>query len=169
MELVKGGSNIKSQMPAMRKMLSRKGSMIKSRLSENRGNLNTNITTTIPFQFKCPKIKTEVSKHAVICFKLLSEVKSTNTNINIRMVSIKLLLKTLNSIYYEKAMNSKDSRIIENQTLIEYLYDNFFNKYGIVNLTVKKVKEILITLKSQRHIMKLKLLAKFLCLYEDKM
>jgi len=67
----------------------------------------------------------------------------------IRMISIKLLLKTMYGIYYEKAMASRDSKAIENQTLIEYLYDSFFHKYGISSLTEKKVKEILITLKSQ--------------------
>jgi hypothetical protein len=89
------------------------------------------------------------------------------TKVKIRMVSIKLLLKTMYGIYYEKAIASKDSKAVENQTLIEYLYDSFFHKYGISTLTEKKVKEILITLKSQRGVLKLKTIAKFLWLYES--
>ena len=61
------------------------------------------------------KSKHEVSKQVGICFKILNEVNEYKSTVKIRMISIKLLLKTLNGIYSEKATGSKDSQIIENQ------------------------------------------------------
>jgi hypothetical protein len=176
LEPVKSAGHLKIVTISLKRMITRRASILKTQKSKVferrqtifRGNLNVNVTTAKPFLFNTAKGKIEGSKHANTCYKLLIEIQGINTEVKIRMVSIKLLLKTLSSIYYEKAANSKDSKIIENQTLIEYLYDNFFNKYGIASLTEKKVKEILITLKSQKHIQKLKLLAKFLCLYDSK-
>ena len=87
--------------------------------------------------------------------------------IKIKAVSTKLLLKTISGIFYEKATNSKDSKLIENQTLVEYLYDSFFHKYGIVSLTEKKVREILITVKSERLLPKISLIASFLWMQDQ--
>ena len=60
----------------------------------------------------------------------------------IRPVPVKLILKNIATWYNDKTQNSKDSKIIRNQTMAEYLYDLTYNKYGIPSLTDKKLKEI---------------------------
>ena len=91
----------------------------------------------------------------------MSDIRNMGITIKIKEVSTKLLLKTIYGIFYEKAINSKDSKLIENQTLVEYLYDSFFHKYGIASLSEKKVREILVTVKSERQMPKLSMIASF--------
>lgn len=145
------------------KKLERRGTIYK-------GSLNPNVTKTNPFQFSKanPKSKGELSKNSGICHKLLCDIRDLDSKAKVRFVSFKILLKTIFGIYYDKSTNSKDSKVIENQTLIEYLYDNLFHKYGIAALTEKNVKEILITVKYHDTLPKIKLIAKFLWLTTDR-
>ena len=56
-----------------------------------------------------------------------------------------LLLKTITMLYQEKMDANKDSAPIRIQTLTAFVYDYYINKYGLLNVAERKLKEILIT------------------------
>ena len=127
-----------------------------------------NTTTAKPFQFNLGiKSKPDFGKNINAIFRIVHSVRNTNDGASIRTVSVKIILKSMHNLYYEKAANMKDSKVIENQTMVEYLYDSFVHKYGIGKLAEKKVKEILVTVKSQKHMPSLKLFGKFLNVHND--
>lgn len=96
------------------------------------------ITTARPFNFvSTVKDKNEISKTTMTVYKLIRAVRDTAIEGEIRVVSVKNVLKILYNIYYDKAANIKDSKVIENQTLAEFLYESFVHKYGIGALSEK--------------------------------
>eukprot|EP00347_Sterkiella_histriomuscorum_P019314 403342126 len=90
-------------------------------------------------------------------------VKQTNS------LSIKLLLKMINSWYYEKALSGKDSQSIKSQPISEYVYDIYYNKYGIVKISEKKLRELFVTILENREgIFKLELFSRFFDIFKNQ-
>jgi len=109
--------------------------------------VSTSITETKPFKLSSKSKKMikdtriKIPKF-VINFRNLYLKNQTKLMKVIRPVPVKLILKNIATWYNDKTQNSKDSKIIRNQTMAEYLYDLTYNKYGIPSLTDKKLKEI---------------------------
>lgn len=129
-----------------------------------------NVTTAVPFNFvgNQTKIKNEGNKHLHTVYRLINSAKDSQSDSQMRTISVKIVLKTLHNLYYEKAANIKDSKVIESQSLAEFLYDSFVHKYGMGKLAEKKVTEILTTIKAKRNMPKLKIFGRFLYLFDYK-
>jgi len=126
------------------------------------------ITTTIPFNFTgSHKIKNDSNRSMNIVYRLITSVKEDKT-MSIRVASVKNVLKILYNIYYEKSSNLKESKVIENQTLAEYLYDSLVHKYGLGNLAETKIFEILRTVKTCKNMPNLMIFGRFLALSDTK-
>jgi len=62
---------------------------------------------------------------------------------------------------------SKESALIKMQSIFEYLYDSFVNKYGLINFAEKKLNEVLLSVTKNRTIPKIELFARFLGIGES--
>lgn len=110
-------------------------------------NLLSQVTEAVPFNFLTNAAKRERVRFYCIP-KYIQNFKKQYTqskNIlisSVRTIPLKLFIKSINGYYTEKKINAKNSKVVRTQSMAEFLYDNTFNKYGIVNLTEKKLSEI---------------------------
>jgi len=78
-------------------------------------------------------------------------------------MSIKVLVKTLVQIIADKRQSSKELQVLKPISFFEFTYDYFVNKYGLLNVAEKKIKEIFNNLLlSKKNLSKLELYARLL-------
>ncbi len=84
-------------------------------------------------------------------------------------ISTKQLIKVINTIYGEKAAAGRTFTAVQGQSLASFLFDSFINKYGLLNVAERKLKEILLTVAMNRQkLARVELFARFLGLSEVK-
>ena len=78
-------------------------------------------------------------------------------------MSVKFVLKQLNTWYYDKGTGAMDSQTVRGQTMAEYIYDQYYNKYGIGKIAEKKLRELVVTLLANRErVFTLELFSRFM-------
>ncbi|CAI2358848.1 unnamed protein product [Moneuplotes crassus] len=108
------------------------------------------VTETVPFKFQMIPQKQMKSYNSDLPKYILTFKKSYLGNKkkmikNVRAIPLKLFIKNIFGFYNEKSLCAKNSASIKYQSLSDFLYDTTYNKYGIVKLTEKKLKELLLT------------------------
>jgi len=96
-------------------------------------------------------------------------VKNDKKYLNVCPLPMKLLLKTINMMYGDKMISSKDNIALRTQNLTSFIYDTFINKYGLLNVAERKLKEIFISsVNFRQKSLKIELFCRFLGLGEPK-
>jgi hypothetical protein len=81
---------------------------------------------------------------------MLKEGRGNKFFNGVQTLSIRLLIKIMTQYLTDKGTSAIDSTVIRNQHLSEFIYDQNFNKFGIVKLTEKKFKEIVFTIEKNK-------------------
>ncbi len=73
------------------------------------------------------------------------------------------LIKIMNAAYNEKMIQGKEVLGVKLQGMMEFVYDSHINKYGLLNVAERKLKEMLLTVMLHRtKSVKIELFARFL-------
>ncbi len=80
---------------------------------------------------------------------------------------VKQLLRAINLIYGDKMAAGREVATVRAQSLAAFIYDSYINKYGLLNVAERKLKEILLAtaVNRQKHL-KIELFSRFLGLSE---
>ena len=82
---------------------------------------------------------------------------------NIVPIPVRMLMRQINATYGEKMNLSGNSPTIQAQNLSAFIYDSFINKYGLLNVAERKLKEIFLsTIIHRSSILKIELFARFI-------
>lgn len=82
---------------------------------------------------------------------------------------IKQLIRLINQVYAEKMMASKEAASIRTQSLSAFFYDSYINRYGLLNVAERKIKEIFLSAAFNRtKLLKIELFSRFLGISEQK-
>ena len=83
--------------------------------------------------------------------------------LNVVPTTLKQLTKTINLLYGEKMSTGKDIISIRLQHLGPFVYDSYINKYGLLNVAERKLKEVLLSAALNRgRLHKIELFARFI-------
>eukprot|EP01022_Parablepharisma_sp_SALTPOND_P032345 TRINITY_DN8391_c0_g1_i1.p1 TRINITY_DN8391_c0_g1~~TRINITY_DN8391_c0_g1_i1.p1 ORF type:complete len:1241 (+),score=141.90 TRINITY_DN8391_c0_g1_i1:13388-17110(+) len=95
--------------------------------------------------------------------------KGDKNYFNVGTMSVKLLVKLIHSSYMEKMNSGKTVVPVQIQPLIVFLFESFINKYGLLNVAERKLKEIMLTaVMNRQKIVKIELFSRFIGLSEVK-
>eukprot|EP00347_Sterkiella_histriomuscorum_P007791 403347550 len=111
---------------------------------------STNVTVAVPFNLGHQRTKKVVAQHPMTkLLPLFIERFAQNDKkfLNVNQMSIKQLLKFIQQFYLDKYTTSRDSLLVKQQMMSDFVYDQLYNKYGIASITEKKLKEIFLTIK----------------------
>lgn len=80
---------------------------------------------------------------------------------------IKQLIKTINAAYSEKMIAGKEIMSVRMQSMMAYIYDSYINKYGLLHVAERKLKELMLSVALHRsEYIKIELFARFLGISE---
>ncbi|CDW85504.1 UNKNOWN [Stylonychia lemnae] len=109
-----------------------------------------NGTIPMPFNLGQSRARKPLATHPMSKF-LPTFIEKFSCNdkkfLNVNQISIKQLLKFIQSFYQDKYNTARESLIVKHQAMSDFVYDQLYNKYGIANITEKKLKEIFLTIK----------------------
>lgn len=132
---------------------------------------STLYTITQPFNIGIvpQPIQTEHPSNAFLKIFIEKLDQRDRKYLNVMPLSLKQLLRTINQLYSEKMNANKETISIRLQGLAAFVYDSYINKYGLLNVAERKMKEMFLSTSfNQKKIEKIELFSRFLGLNEIK-
>ncbi len=83
--------------------------------------------------------------------------------VNVPPMSVRILLHQIFAIYGEKISQGNSSAVVQTQTLPAFIYDLYVNKYGLITVAERKLRELMLGASMNRSkILAVELFARFL-------
>eukprot|EP00347_Sterkiella_histriomuscorum_P014314 403361347 len=124
----------------------------------------------LPLNFEVGAQKPQIHPMTIFSNRLLVSLSRNEIEFfeGAQTISIKLLIKTMNTYLTDKAHIGNDHLSVKNQSLSEFIYDQCYNKFGIQKLAERKIKEVFFTIyKNYQKFIKCMFFAKILGLNQN--